>query len=297
MEKIPEIQIWHENPKPVFHLDKENKTMITHTNFRINILEDKVSLPEDLEVRVSESWDSACEKKSLKDNPVLYLDSIEGDQINSREGGFRYTYAFNRDMDFYNDVSSLNKYRLLTLSTHSHILTKDGRLLFGTKRDQFNHISGFGGFPNFDTDLDARGRILEIHRSLSNRLVPEIGELVDSIVSIEALGITYVNRPGLRGTDVDFLIRLDEPSWKVKEKFESNAQFKNELYVVDFDPVEIRKFIWSVFDSGKEMSPYALGCEYLVNESEFGEGDKYIKSLNRMGINIAKGNFMKYFNS
>ena len=42
---------------------------------------------------------------------------------------FKYTYTFNRDIDFYDLKHDLNNYKLLSLSTHCHLLSKDGWII------------------------------------------------------------------------------------------------------------------------------------------------------------------------
>jgi hypothetical protein len=152
--------------------------------------------------------------------------------------GFKYTHAFNRNPQFHGLTDELSEYRLLSLSTHCQLVTKDNKVLFGTKRNQFNQISNFSGFPNVDEDsTHAEGRrYLDIYRTMKNRLAQEIGGLVKMYDRIQAVGITYVNTPGLRGLDSDYLVPLSETADNARKHFEESFQFEKELYVVDFEP-------------------------------------------------------------
>ena len=298
--KLPEIQVWHSYDE-AFDIEADVKS----NKFQIVINEDVKSLPEDLQKKVDENWDHACNKNpKMKDNPVLFLDSllIEKDgiftlQTNSR--GFRYTFAFNRTLDFNNLKDALAEYHLLINSTHCHIVTKDNKILFGTKRNQFNQISGFSGFPNVDEDsIEIKGKkYLDIYKTIQNCLRPEIGYLVDTIDSIKAVGVVYVDTPGLRGTDSDYLIRLDETADNAQKRFEESSQFEKKLYVIDFEPKKLRDFIKVIYAEGKVMSRYALGCSYSIMKAEFGktEADKHLRTIKSIGATISTLNKTDYF--
>ncbi|MEK7845634.1 MAG: hypothetical protein AAB257_01575, partial [Nitrospinota bacterium] len=170
--------------------------------------------------------------------------------------------AFNRNPNFYDRTEELNQYKLLHLSTHCHLKTTDNMLLFGTKKNQSNQISGFGGFPNVEKEsIKIEGEsYLDIYKTLCNRLTAEIGTLVSEIESIQAVGITYVDNPCLRGVDLDYLIELNETSDNARKQFKASAQFKRCLFTVEFKPTKIAAFIEGIYQQKREMSPYALGC-------------------------------------
>lgn len=127
----PEIQIWNS-----FLVDIS--TDILSNKFLIEIEDSAKPLPEELEKKVNDKWDDVSLIKKIVDNPILYLESIEEDKnkiiVKTNIRGFRYTQAFNRNPDFYNLINDLNNYHLLSISTHCHLITKDNKILFGTKK-------------------------------------------------------------------------------------------------------------------------------------------------------------------
>jgi hypothetical protein len=266
-------------------------------------IEKAPALPQDIEDCVAAAWKRATEQKPLQDNDTTYLQSMDlaGEQkrVDVTVRGFRYTQAFNRTAEFQDDVEELNEHKLLTLSTHVHLLTKDGKLLFGRKRNQYGQISGFSGFPQVASDSVQLGSesYLDLRKTITNRLKPEIGMLTDAISGISALGVTYVNAPLLRGTDADYLVHLDETAANAQKLFSASKQFDKELFVVDFEPLKIREFINDVYANGQKFSHYALGCEYLVAKAAFGEDEaaSYVKNLDEQGINLRMRSDPEYF--
>lgn len=299
--KIPEIQIWNSFEEPI-NISEKNEGDL----FSIEIKDTAKDLPKELEDEVQEAWEDACVEKKLIDNPILFLTApLEKKpdsgrivaQTNVR--GFKYTYSFNRNPNFYDMTEVLRDYSLLSLSTHCHLVTKDNKLLFGTKRDQFNQISGFSGFPHAEEDSYERDgkRFLDIYGTILNRLEEEIGYLVRAVDSISTVGVVYVDTPGLRGIDSDYLIRLDESSTNAQRRFRESSQFERELYVVDFEPDKMVDFIRNIYSQGKQMSKYALGCSYAIMKSYFGkkESKKFLKTIQELGENISLFNKTDYF--
>ncbi len=294
------IQIWYSVPENI-NLSSES----SQNKFQVKISDNTPELPAELEQKVADSLTNASKNgKNVTNNPILFLkEPVVEDNgtitMNTDVRGFNYTYAFNRDKNLYHLVDELNKNKLLSISTHVHLLTKDNKLLFGTKKNQFNQISGFSGFPNVDEDSDIVNgeRVLDVYKTIVNRLRPEIGYLVDSIDSIIPLGITYVNTLGLRGTDNDFLVKIDEMSYKAKKRFEENSQFKKELHSVDFEPKKVNEFLLWANSNGRVMSRYAMGCVYQEVMNQFGkkEGKKTFEIIQQTGATIAKNNQTKYF--
>lgn len=296
---MSEIQIWNSfGLIPVYDNPDVNALSIKVDN-------DAETLPEELEKRIDQNWQKNLEKnKNAKDNPILYIKApvktIDNKIIvETNVRGFRYTQAFNRNADFQEMTADLNKYKLLSISTHAHILTKDNKLLFGTKKNQFNQISGFSGFPNASEDCfekDGKNH-LAIYGTILNRLTAEMGYLTRAVKDIHALGVVYVNTPALRGTDTDYLIKLDETAEKAAERFQESFQFDKQLHVVDFNPNSVIDFVKKIHADGKKMSKYALGCEYLVMKSYFGEkeANRLLDTVRGLGISISTDNETSYF--
>lgn len=298
---MPEIQVWNYFDTPI-----DISPDVSQNSLKVEITGEGKPLPEYLEKRVDENWDEVtANSPNAKDNPILFLEQpLQEDSeeiiVSTNFRGFKYTHAFNRNKEFHNLTDDLRKYSLLSISTHCHIVSKDNKLLFGTKKNQFNQISGFSGFPNIDEDSIVReGKtFLDIYKTIVNRLRPEIDYLVDSIDSISAVGIVYVNTPGLRGIDSDYLVRLDETADKAQKRFVENAQFQKELYTVDFEPAKIREFVTEIHRKGNVMSRYALGCAFAVMHSHFGheEADKLLTTIRQeANTTISTRNETNYF--
>lgn len=298
--KISEIQIWNEFGKIPINAEPSVSAL------KIRVYEDAMPLPDELEKKVDQNWQIALVKNpNAKDNPILFLKAPIATQdgaalVETDVRGFRYTQAFNRNPEFQEMTDALNAYKLLSISTHAHLLTNDNKLLFGTKKNQFNQISGFSGFPNAAEDTvtgpDGSKR-LAIYATILNRLTAEMGYLTHAVKDMDALGVVYVDTPGLRGLDTDYLIKLDESASKAAERFRESFQFDKQLHVVDFHPDKIIGFIKDIHGQGKKMSKYALGCEYLVMKSSFGEkeADKLLDAVRSLGISISTKNETGYF--
>jgi hypothetical protein len=295
-----EIQIWSEFEKIPISSDAASSKL------KINVTDDATALDQNLMEKIDGNWEKIASTKPVKDNKILYLTAkpiVEGQvaSIDTNVRGFRYTQGFNRNAEFQNLVDDLNKYKLLSISTHVHLLTNDNnkKLLFGTKTNQFNQISGFSGFPNALEDCYDSGdkKILDVYKTILNRLTSEMGHLTSAVKDITALGIVYVDTPGLRGTDTDYLIDLDESASKAQERFKESFQFDKELHVVDFEPSKICEYITNLYESGKKMSKYALGCQYLVFKSYFEpkEVEMYKKTIQNLGITLSDHNQTNYF--
>jgi hypothetical protein len=294
-----EIQIWSEFHKIPVSSDAASSKL------KINVTDDAATLDQNLMEKVDSNWEKIASTKPVKDNKILYLTAkpiVEGQvaSIDTNVRGFRYTQAFNRNAEFQNLVDDLNKYKLLSLSTHVHLVTNDHKLLFGTKTNQFNQISGFSGFPNALEDCYTADdkKILDVYKTIMNRLTTEMGHLTSAVKDITALGVVYVDTPGLRGTDTDYLIDLDESASKAQERFMESFQFDKELHVVDFKPSKICEYITNLYESGKKMSKYALGCQYLVFKSYFkDEVELYKKTIQNLGITLSDHNQTNYFDA
>lgn len=267
------------------------------------------ALPPAVEDIVTQSWNAALQKNpKLKDNPTTYL---AGEPVVTEGGitvptvarGFRYTFAFNRDKANHDRMDELDRHKLLTLSQHTHIVTADGKLMFGVKSNQSNQISGFSGFPNVDEDTtsyDGR-RVLDLKALTNHRLLSEIGKLVDSVRDITATGITYVGVPGLRGTDANYLITIDETAAAIERTFKESDQFKKDLFFVDWNPRSLATFFTERTDLGNTISRYALGAGFNNIRAVFGdaEAQEYLAAVSailaRSDENMVLGNRTEYF--
>ena|GEM_PF-4146992 len=297
MQNTSTIQIWNAFGPINIGPDNGNK-------FKIEIRSPAKELPEELESKVDENWRRFCIKNShAKGNNILYLAEpvISGEPITAvtEERHFKYTQAFNRDEILSNPAEVLRKYRLLSISTHCHLVTKDGKILFGTKKNQADQVSGFSGFPDVDEDsVDVDGKkYLKIYQTMLNRLRAEIGYLVDAIDSINAIGITNVNTPHLRGLDFNYVVRLDEKAANVKQRFQETWQFEKELFAVDFEPEKMVEFVKEIHKD-RMMSRYALGCMYLEIKAFFGEkeAEKLLKTVQEdIGVSMSTRNETGYF--
>ena len=300
MSETPTIQIWN----TLKIKSSEELNPITN-DFVVKLVEAK-QMPQSLEVEVDAEWQKNVQKNpKAKNAPIIYLeDPLNEGCYNDGEPfviahasvrGFKYTHAFNRTKEFHARTNELSDYRLLSFSTHGHLITRDGKILFGTKKNQFNQISGFGGFPNVAEDAD--GSFLDVYRTVKNRLKPEIGDLVQAIRNITAVGIVYVDTPALRGTDSDYVVELDETATNVQKKFEESYQFERRLHIVEFEPAKMCDFIKDVHQKGGVMSNYAMGCLYAETKAFFGapEAEKILEAVRSVGASIEAVNRTTYF--
>ena len=139
MQNIPEIQIWNSFDSIDIHSSPLENGIL------IEIQDSAKTLPEELEKAIDGNWKKSIEEKELVDNQILYLSMpIECKHpsgkiiIPTNARGFKYNQAFNRNPDFHVRVDELNKYKLLSISTLCYLITKDDKLLFGTKINQNN---------------------------------------------------------------------------------------------------------------------------------------------------------------
>lgn len=299
--KNSEIQVWHFfDPIEIYKIFLDNKLV-----FKIN---KEINLPDNIVKKVDEKWNAELSKNSkLKDNLTTYLESpLFKDEktgimhINVISRGYRYSHVYNRTQDFYDLFEDLKKYKLLSISTHCHIISKDNKILFGTKKNQFNQISGFSGFINVNEDsvIINEEKFLDVYKCIINRLKSEIGESVKLISSIKAIGMVYVNTVALRGIDLNFIVNIDDIAENIQKTFEESYQFEKKLYVVDFKPECLMSFFQEIHIQGKQMSKYALGCAYNVMNYYFGKdtSDKLLELIRKdIGISISTTNETNYF--
>jgi len=299
--EMAEIQIWNTYRQIICNKDK------VKGKFQVTVDMNPPPLSDLIKNKVKKHWDEQVkENPRMTINPILFLtDPIEIDEeknnirIKTNVRGFDKTHAYNRNPKFQRYTGELRNNSLLSISTHGHLITNDDKVIFGTKKNQFNQISGFSGFPNVKEDtvtIDGK-TYLDVCKTIENRLRPEIGDIVDHIETIEAVGVTYVNRPGLRGLDSNFAFYLDISADKAKELFSESFQFTKKLYAVDFNPDSLAEFYTQIFREGKQMSPYALGCSVAIANANFGdEGSRQIMdAIESVGLTVSRGNETTYF--
>ncbi len=264
MADVSTVQVWEAFDEPC-SVEED----ITDSRFRIKAEPNPSQLPESIAGEVGTVWKDAKESKGLYDGQILYL--VETDdaeeppyEIDTDVRGFRHTYVFNRDPAFYSRWEDVATHDLLSLSTHCHLRTADNQLLFGRKTNQDDQVTGFSGFPDMSTETATVDDeiYLDTVSTIENRLEPETGELADTITDISAVGVTYVDTPGLRGTDSDYLVTLDVDADTAEDLFTPKEQFHDDLYTVDFSPDAITTFIEETGRGEHSLSDYAKGCLY-----------------------------------
>ena len=116
MQNIPEIQIWNS-----FDSIDINSSPL-ESGILIEVQDSAKTLPGELEKEIDGNWKKLIQEKELVDNQILYLSMpIECKRpsekiiISTNTRGFRYTQAFNRNLDFHDRVEELNKYKLLSI--------------------------------------------------------------------------------------------------------------------------------------------------------------------------------------
>ena len=247
---------------------------------------DPQELPSQIQEDINRNWNRTIEKNpGMYESYVPFLISMSGEEektIQAQARPFSVISAYHRNTRFYDREQEVQDHSLMHLSSLVHLVTRDNYLLFGTKSNQANQISGFGGFPNIEKESeDSEGDMyLNIQTSLEKKLSHEIGkELVKTIAHIDAVGMTYTNTLGLRGVDLDYLAELDIPADDAAQLFQESAQFKKSLYKVPFNPLSIQKFITDVYhipgNDGNErnMSRYALGALYHAVHAHYGKDE------------------------
>lgn len=260
----------------------------------------------DLAEKLDEVWDEAVESsRELSNGDVPYLVSRrqEGDKrsfaLEFRP--FSHTHAFNRNQAYEGSWSDIDRCNMLHISTHGHLLTEDGYLLFAVKTNQDDQISGFSGFPRQDLDEDIIAedggeRFLDIERVMTNRMRPEIGDvLTETLGDISYTGITYVDNDNLRGADADYLVRVDTDKESAKDMFDPHEQFEGELYAVEFSDEGLADFIREKYSEGYETSPYAVGA--MINEVRSvrnESSDEIIEAAAEAGVEIGEATHSDY---
>jgi len=236
--------------------------------YTIALQEETEETPE-LRDEIDQAWGGLVkDKPNMKDGTVLFVQDIAYDAenkkvlINAEKKGFSRLHFFNRREENYPRVDELVRHHMLGISTHTHLLSEDGYLLFGTKKNQFDQISGFGGFPQEeDYSEHSVNPYQPAIRSVKAELPSVLQPLLDDPYLLRATGITYVDDPRLRGTDMDFLVGIKANAKDIVEAFEANAQFEKRLHRVEYSPRSVRNFLLMYEGAGKVISPYAIGAE------------------------------------
>ncbi len=302
-EREHDIEIWDTPRRPVFLSEDPTKSpmqvKIRNTKF--------AGLPMPLESFVESEWNSfQGANPKAQDNMTTYHEAYEREEgfpedfpqrdtvsINLNTAGFRYQQVFNRTPRNKHLLGEANNHGILTCSTHTHIMSTDDVLLYGTKKNQFDQISGFGGFPqvasshymknygliNEDTGEFKKWCMLDMHKAVVERLRPEIGAFSERIKNISYVGLVFVGRhsQGLRGTDLDFLVQIDSTADELIEGFEETHQHARKLIPVPNGGAEIAIFIKQAKCEGKTISPYALGCMYNIAQTyEHNQGSEKV---------------------
>ncbi|MBI4918690.1 hypothetical protein HY837_02080 [archaeon] len=206
--------------------------------------------------------------------------------------GFKYQQVFNRTPENKKLIPKANQQNILSCSTHVHLLSKDGKLLYGTKKNQFNQLSGFGGFPqvaeNYEEDACAQLLELKIYDAVKEGLSKEIGTFASNISEMKYVGLVFVGRhsQGLRGTDLDFLVTLDANAQDIITNFEETNQHAKKLIPVEFDPKSMAEFVTWANSEDRNMSPYAMGCMYNVAKAF--HGDKTAENIQDRANNFTE---------
>ena len=272
------------------------------TELKVEIIGDRESFGK-LEDLIDETWKENLDKHpNSQNNRVPFMARGYGPKqiqngigLEVVMGNFSDLIFFNRRAENSHYIEEMaNEGRLDTsqVSTHYHIITNDGHVIFAQKSNQFNQMSGFGGFPNADSHtkkLDNGSKILDIYSFINENANKELGnEIAENIAGIYSIGSTYVSRPGLSGSDLNFIVQVDMSADEFIEKFQTSDQFKNgkKIVKVGLNPQELSNYIRETYEAGDEFSPYALGCEAIVMRTLFTEEQNkvYFDTLNDLGI-------------
>jgi len=282
---MKEIQSWMQFQYLVYPNDDRK--------FCVRIDGEGEPLPESLEKRVSD----IRRKVDLKDNPVPFLYCVETNSKKEfvvKRRPYSYSHAFNRCAENF-DLELIKMYHLLYLSTHFHFETGDGYLVYVTKKNQMNQISGFGGFPNLNKHVLKRSEksFVNIIGTIKDRVEHEIGDVFDAIKKVYAIGVTYVGKPGLSGVDLNFILHSSICSIDFKRIFRESEQFNREIFFVK--PCDLSAFVIDVFKNGREISPFALGCMYLLQYYFGFSPEDFLKKIeDGVGISIGIGDEIGY---
>lgn len=266
------IEVWEAFDEPL-----EIKEDSSQNELRVLLDEEPEQIPDEIIDETFEDRWSRLEEEGKENGEIPYLETRVEQNENAyifymtSKRGFKLTAVMNRQEDLHDTYTQeVFRNKLLSNSTHCHLRTNDGELVFGRKKDQRDQITGFSGFTRIDkdniavdSDLEDNKKELDIFRLIKKRLEPELGEdIVDNISSMNAVGITFVNTPGLRGTDTDYVVDVDLSTQEVEDRFDPDEQFYDELLTVEFKPESMAKFITEHHGDGTEVSKYAAGCMY-----------------------------------
>jgi hypothetical protein len=301
---IWQVELWDTPEEPLDVLEPGTGQI----NFEVQEYRDLSGDCGDLADELEEVW-----KQTVEDNPGLtngdvpYLKTKEQDgesrNFTVEFGPFSHTRAFNRNPDYNSSWNDIERCDMLHISTHGHLLTEDGYLLFAVKTNQDDQISGFSGFPRYNQDdeivvQDGEKSFMDIEKVLRNRMRPEIGnELTERIDDLSYTGITYVDNENLRGTDADYIVKVEAGKEEAQEIFDPHEQFEGDLYAVEFSDEGLADFIREKYDEGYETSPYAVGA--MINEVRAvrdESAEQIIEAASETGIEIEENQHIDYLN-
>ncbi len=292
-----DIEIW-DTQKAVVNQDVEQSKIRAYF-----FNEGALNLSFEEEVFVEKEWNKFLDKNPKARNNLIPYHIQYGNNTKIHEGlkdvdveltlhvtGFKYQQVFNRTAENKHLLNLANQKKILSCSTHVHLLSKDGKLLYGTKKNQFNQLSGFGGFPqvaeNYKINNEEFMLELKVHDAVKQGLSKEIGTFTNNISEMNYVGLVFVGRhnQGLRGTDLDFLVTLDANAQDIIANFEETNQHAKKLIPVEFEPKAMAEFVTWANSEDRNMSPCAMGCMYNIAKAFHGDkaGEEISERVNNV---------------
>ncbi|NCO11047.1 hypothetical protein CO038_02820 [Candidatus Pacearchaeota archaeon CG_4_9_14_0_2_um_filter_39_13] len=285
MEKMPIIEIVESG--------KQEAVTKKGCKYSLRIIPWSKYLPKDVERAVSREWNRALRKESEIAKDVLTAFFISSDKKTNTDfihlDNFRYVQAFSKSPDFIKHSSFADKNNLVPLSSLCLVITSDGKIIFGVKKNMSHKISGFSGYAGSG---DIKGNKIDLYKYLCRKIKEELNIPPKSIKRITRIGKTYSGkivddegRINTKSYDNNFLILLNIDSGRVSSLFRENFQFSKLVFCDDL-PHELVKFVENKLDS---ISAHCVGAiyNYLLLKHK-GEAKKLIRNLPKGYISSQK---------
>ncbi len=290
------IQVWRALPALPVHEDS------TKSQIKV-VLNGSQVLPRHLEQKVQQAWDKR--QGVLVDNLVPFLigesasyDGAMPYTLHATERGFSYAQAFGRNEQFASLVKPYVQHKLAALATHCHVITSDGDVIFGVKKNQNDEVTGFGGFPKMQDVRVTSGdnSYMDMYRATCRTIEKEVPEIVDTINAVDCAGLVYVDGIGIRGANLALAVRVRRKTSDALHQFQESTQFHRGAEAVAFTPEALSHYFRKIHANRRRISPCMLGCTYAVVNALHGKEDaeKILGAIRTIGYTFSTKDELGY---
>lgn len=281
--------IKHPAQRTAYLLDYHPPILISEekSNFKIPIVEVQIDLPEEVEERVHENWQSfVAEKPKAADNQVAYMldysKNPAGIEVKVHLAGYRYYQYFNRD-DYEMKDTAFANLGFNDLASWIIATCENGKYaLFGNKVDfGANVLCAFGGFTSKEdvtVNLDGSKEI-NVDFYLNRMLRREMGEISEAVAERYSLGLNFLPYVAPRGSDGIYHINLDGTKEQLIRLMKANDQFSDTLIAIEATP---DKLVELLLKTPQDPSTSFFGGIFSFIGSKYGDDElnKYLAKYN-----------------